>query len=80
MFMRMAATLRGTVNEERLQEELLVGEGLTLALLLPRVSYAVDRLLTFIQRVRSSPDSRAPEGAGSVIKTCAPWLPVLRDL
>ena len=60
--MRIAASLSGTDEEERLQEDLLVGEGLTLVLLLPRTDYAGDRLATFIKRMRATPHS--PKCAG----------------
>ncbi len=44
-------------DEERLEEESLAGEGLTLALLTPRAYYAGDRLLTLMQRAQTAANS-----------------------
>jgi len=56
LFLIRVAALTGAsqLDDERLEEELLVGEGLTLALLLPRVYYAGDRLLAFMDRARAA--------------------------
>lgn len=55
--LRVAAiTLATHLDTERLEEELLVADGLTLALLLPRVNYAGDRLLAFMDRAHAASD------------------------
>lgn len=45
------------LDDERSEEELLVIDGLTLALLLPRVYYAGDQLLAFLGRARAASES-----------------------
>lgn len=56
LFLLRVAAFTGArqLDHERLEEELLVGEGLTLALLLSRVHYAGDQLLAFMDRVRAA--------------------------
>lgn len=56
LFLLRIAAFSGAsqLDDERLEEELLVGEGLTLALLLPRVYYAGDKLLAFIDRASAA--------------------------
>lgn len=53
--MRIAALSEGrSLDRKQCEEELLVGEGLTLALLIPRIYYSGDRLLAFIRRAQSA--------------------------
>lgn len=48
--LRLLARFAGAPDAERAEEEMLVGEGLTLALLTPRLNYAGGRLLTVMRR------------------------------
>lgn len=52
MLVKMAAALGAAAHAAEVEDELLVGEGLTLALLMHRVSYAGDRLLALMDRMR----------------------------
>lgn len=58
--LRIAALRRHeSLDGQQLEEELLAGEGLTLALLIPRIYYSGSRLLAFMRRAQTA--SVAPE-------------------